>query len=218
MSKIRIRTRAAVSALCALGMVGGAALVADRSDVGAETGIVAGAGVEAQPRVVETEVSEVARQLRPLNFRAGVAVYERIDQQVDVPPGVTFQFRNLPPGLSFDPATTAIHGTPTTPGTWDVTATAYAMGIPVETATSRVTITGQATAPAPGSPAPAPGSPAPAPGQGGGAPAAPTHAAGIDLAVVDTLPLPPEVKQAIKDGLINFDQAMADFWAQVPQS
>lgn len=123
-----------------------------------------------------------------------------------------------PPGLNYNPSTTGIYGTPTTPGTWDVTATAYLAGIPVETATSRVTITGNATAPAPGGGggAPAPGSPAP--GQGGGAPGAPTFAAGIDLAVIDTLPLPPEAKQAAKDALINFDQMMADFWASVPQS
>lgn len=201
-----------------MGLAGGTALVAGGS--GAVLG-ASGAGqgvVETAPRVVEAEVSEVARQLRPLNFRTGAYVDERINQQVDVPPGVTFRFHNLPPGLNYNPATTAIHGTPTTPGTWDVTATAYLAGIPVETATSRVTITGNATAPAPGGGggAPAPGSPAP--GQGGGAPGAPTFAAGIDLAVIDTLPLPPEAKQAAKDALINFDQMMADFWASVPQS
>ncbi len=219
-----------------MGLAGGTALVAGGSGAvlgasGAGQGVVETSprvvetdprGVETAPRVVEAEVSEVARQLRPLNFRTGAYVDERINQQVDVPPGVTFRFHNLPPGLNYNPATTAIHGTPTTPGTWNVTATAYLAGIPVETATSRVTITGNpvAGAPAPrpggGAPAPAPGG---APGGGGpGAPAAPTFAAGIDLAVIDTLPLPPEIKQAAKDALINFDRMMADFWASVPQS
>ena len=230
----RIRTRAAASALCIMGLAGGTALVAGGSGAvlgasGAGQGVVETSprvvetdprGVETAPRVVEAEVSEMARQLRPLNFRTGVYVDERINQQVSVPPGVTFQFRNLPPGLNYNPSTTGIYGTPTTPGTWDVTATAYLAGVPVETATSRVTITGNATAPAPapggGAPAPTPGG---APGAGGpGAPGAPTFAAGIDLAVIDTLPLPPEVKQAAKDALINFDRAMADFWASVPQS
>lgn len=201
-----------------MGLAGGTALVAGGS--GAVLG-ASGAGqgvVETSPRVVEAEVSEVARQLRPLNFRTGAYVDERINQQVDVPPGVTFRFHNLPPGLNYNPATTAIHGTPTTPGTWNVTATAYLAGIPVETATSRVTITGNPVAGAP-APRPGGGAPAPAPGGGGpGAPGAPAFAAGIDLAVIDTLPLPPEIKQAAKDGLINFDRMMADFWASVPQS
>lgn len=216
-SNNRIRTRAAASALCIMGLAGGTVLVAGGTGIAVNASGAGQGVVETAPRVVEAEVSEIARQLRPLNFRTGVHVEERINQQVDVPPGVTFQFRNLPPGLNYNPATTAIHGTPTTPGTWDVTATAYLAGIPVETATSRVTITG---APVGGAPAPAPGggAPAPAPAPGGGAPAAPTHAAGIDLAVIDTLPLPPEIKQAAKDGLINFDRAMADFWASVPQS
>lgn len=223
MISIQHRTRVAAAALCIVGMAGGVALAVDGSTLGTQAAgaQVAGANGESAaavaPRVVEAEVSEVARQLRPLTFKAGQHVNERISDQVDVPAGVTFQFRNLPPGLSYDPATTAIHGTPTTPGTWDVTATAYLAGLPVETATSRVTITGTATAPAP---APAPGgggAPAPAPAPGG-ATGAPTHAAGIDLAMIDTLPLPPEIKQAAKDALINFDQAMANFWASIPQS
>lgn len=220
---IQHRTRAAAAALCIVGMAGGVALAVDGSTLGTQAaGANGGGAASVAPRVVEAEVSEVARQLRPLTFKAGQPVNERISDQVDVPAGVTFQFRNLPPGLSYNPTTTAIHGTPTTPGTWDVTATAYLAGLPVETATSRVTITGTATAPAP-APAPAPG-PAPAPAPGGpvapGAPGAgaPTHAAGIDLAMIDTLPLPPEMKQQAKAALINFDQAMANFWASVPQS
>lgn len=222
---IQHRTRVAAAALCIVGMAGGVALAVDGSTLGTQAAGANGEGAASvAPRVVEAEVSEVARQLRPLTFKAGQHVNERISDQVDVPAGVTFQFRNLPPGLSYDPATTAIHGTPTTPGTWDVTATAYLAGLPVETATSRVTITGTATAPAPapggggGAPAPAPGgggAPAPAPAP---APSAPTHAVGIDLAMIDTLPLPPEMKQAAKDALINFDQTMANFWASIPQS
>lgn len=197
------------------------AIVVDPSTPGGTA--TSAAGVVAEPRVVEADVSEAARQLRPLSFPTGQHVSERIDQQVNVPPGVTFQFSNLPPGLSFNQSTTAINGTPTTPGTWDVTATAYLAGIPVETATSRVTITGDPVAPAPGggnggggNGGGGGGAPAPAPGGGGGGAPAPTHAAGIELATVDTLPLPPEVKQAVKDGLINFDRAMEDFWAQMP--
>ena len=33
-----------------------------------------------------------------------------------VTPGAALQFEGLPPGLTYDPATTAVRGTPTVPG------------------------------------------------------------------------------------------------------
>jgi len=202
----RLSLRLSTLALGAIAVAGGAAVVAQPGTTGtAPAAVVA----EPAPRVVEAEVGEVARQLRPLTFATGRYVEERLSSHVDIPPGVTFRFSNLPPGLAYNPATTAIYGTPTTPGVWDVTATAYLGGVPVETATSRVTITGAAV-PAP-APAPGGGAPAPAPAPGGGAPAP-----AIDPRVVDTLPLPPEVRRAVLDMIAGFNGAVANFWASLP--
>lgn len=209
--------RLSTLAFGALAVIGGGAVVAGAAGGPGATGVGSNATTASgatgadragsAPRVVEAEVREVARQLRPLTFATGRHVEERLSNHVDIPPGVTFRFANLPPGLNFNPATTAIHGTPTTPGVWNVTATAYLAGIPVETATSRVTITG---APVAGAPAPAPGGGAPAPGP------APAPAPVIDPVVVDTLPLPPEARQALRDFITGLNTGVANFWAALP--
>ncbi len=191
------RVRGAAIALAALGIVAaGAVAIPEASQT------------EASP-VVETRAQSadpalVARTLRPLAFPTGVYVEERLSDQVSIPPGVTFRFANLPPGLTYDPGATAIRGTPTTPGVWDVTATAFAAGIPVETATSRVTVAGRPIAAPPGGAGPAPAAPPLNPGPQ------------IDLRPIETLPLPPEAKRAIADSLTGFNQTLQDLWEQVP--
>lgn len=159
----------------------------------------------AQP-VLETEIAQVADG--ELSFPVGQYMSHRVSDHVNIPPGTVLQFGNLPPGLAYDPATTAIHGTPTTPGVYNTTGTAYLGGIPVRTATVKVTITGDGGTPAPQpnpqpNPAPQPGTPAP------GAP-------GIDPALVHTLPLPPEVKQMILQTIAQINDGIRAAWESVP--
>ena len=117
----------ALSGLAALGF-GAASLPAPESD-------------NAQP-VVVADIANTA--LPKLSFEAGKPMSHRVSDHVDLPPGTVLRFQGLPPGLSYDSATTAIHGTPTTPGTYHPSATAYIGGIPVRTESTTVTITGKA--------------------------------------------------------------------------
>lgn len=198
----------ALSGLAALGF-GAASLPAPESD-------------NAQP-VVVADIANTA--LPKLSFEAGKPMSHRVSDHVDLPPGTVLRFQGLPPGLSYDSATTAIHGTPTTPGTYHPSATAYIGGIPVRTESTTVTITGKAV---PGNGGGGnngggntgggnnggdgnTGGGGNTGGNGGGAPAP-----GIDPAVVDTMPLPPEVKTFIRDTINNINQGLKDMWAQVP--
>ena len=114
-----------------------------------------------QPTVVDGDVALAA--LPALSFPAGEYMENRISDHVSLPPGTVIVFQGLPPGLTYDAATTAIRGVPTTPGVYHPVATAYLGGIPVRTESTTVTITGTASAPAPGATQPAPGQPAPQP-------------------------------------------------------
>lgn len=199
----------ALTGLAALGF-GAASLPAPESD-------------NAQP-VVVADIANTA--LPKLSFEAGKYMSHRVSDHVDLPPGTVLRFQGLPPGLSYDSATTAIHGTPTTPGTYHPSATAYLGGLPVRTESTTVTITGDAV---PGTGGGNTGggtgggntggtggtgggnTGGGAGGTGGGAPAP-----GIDPAVVDTMPFPPEVKTFIRDAINNINQGLEDMWSAVP--
>ena len=193
MTTSRVPVRMAASALTVLGVLGGAAAVA-------------GSGSETV-QTVETDVKNVARELRILSFPVGQHMDERISDQVNVPPGVTSRRSNLPPRLDFNPLTTAVHGTPTTPGTWTVTATAYIAGVPVESARSQVTVTdsggGGTSAPA-RQPAPTP-MPSPAPGP-------------IDLHTIDGFPVPEKVKDVLRDMATDVNGGLGNMWVYAPES
>ena len=93
------------------------------------------------PVVVEaTDVAPAA--LPSLTLRVGEYMERRVSDYVTPPPGASIQFQGLPPGLTYDPTTTAIKGTPTTAGVYNPVATAYIFGVPVRTETTQVTVTG----------------------------------------------------------------------------
>ena len=178
---------------------------------------------DVQP-VIAADIANTA--LPKLSFEAGKPMSNRVSDHVDLPPGTVLRFQGLPPGLSYDSATTAIHGTPTTPGVYHPSATAYIGGIPVRTESTTVTITGN---PVPGNGGGNTGgnggntggngggnggggnTGGNGGGNGGGAPAP-----AIDPAAVDTLPLPPEVKTFIRDTINNINHGLSDMWAAVP--
>ena len=178
----------------------------------AAVGAVAGqSGPTVEPRTVVAD--EVALAALPeLSFPAGKYMENRISDHVSIPPGTVIVFQGLPPGLTYDPATTAIRGVPTTPGVYRPVATAYVAGIPVRTESTTVTITGAATAPAPGAPAPAPGQPAPAPTPMPQRAPAP----GIDIAMIQNLPVPVEVKLALLGAARAINDGIQAAWAAIP--
>ncbi|MFN3600765.1 MAG: hypothetical protein ACK4UY_05185 [Dietzia sp.] len=182
-----IASAAALSAMAAIGVASGQA----------ET-------PESAPIVVEA--SELAPAALPsLTFPVGVYTENRVSDQVTLPPGATLQFQGLPPGLTYDPQTTAIKGVPTTPGVYRPVATAYIAGIPVRTESTTVTITGRAgggaAAPAP-APAPAPVA-APAPGT-------------INISDIRGLPLPDPVKDALLGAALAINDGIQAAWNTVP--
>ncbi len=177
---------------------------------------MAGAGVasglaeapETAPLVVEA--SDLTPSALPsLTFPVGVYTENRISDHVTIPPGATISFRGLPPGLTYDPRTTAIRGVPTTPGVYQPVATAFLGGIPVRTETTTVTVTGGGAAPGPG-PVPAPVQ-VPAPGP------APAPAPGtISIADIQALPLPQPVKDAILGAALAINNGIQATWNAVP--
>ena len=177
---------------------------------------MAGAGVasgmvetpESAPVVVEaTDLAPAA--LPSLTFRAGVYTENRISDHVSIPAGATISFQGLPPGLTYDPRTTAIKGVPTTPGVYQPVATAYLAGIPVRTESTTVTITGSGPGAAP-APGPAPGT-APAPGP------APAPAPGtIAISDIQALALPQPVKDALIGAALAINNGIQAAWGAVP--
>lgn len=178
----------------------------------AAMGVGALATTDATQPVLETEIAQVADG--ELSFPVGKYMSHRVSDHVKIPAGTVLQFSNLPPGLSYDPATTAIHGTPTTPGVYNTTGTAYIAGVPVRTATVKVTITGGGG----GNPAPQPNpqpNPRPNP-QPSPNPAPQPGTPGIDPAMVHTLPLPPEVKALILQTIEQINDGIRAAWEAVP--
>ena len=162
---------------------------------------------------VVVEISDVAPAALPkLSFPVGVYMENRVSDHVSLPPGTVLQFRGLPPGLTYDQATTAIRGVPTTPGVYRPVATAYLAGVPVRTEATTVTITGGGSAPAP---APQPGAPAPGPAP---APApVPAPAPGtIDIAMIQSLALPQPVKDALLGAALAINDGIQAAWNAVP--
>ncbi|GAA1700243.1 hypothetical protein GCM10009831_05960 [Dietzia cercidiphylli] len=186
LSRPVVASAAALSAMAAIGVASGQV---DSPDTA--------------PVVVEaTELAPAA--LPSLTFPVGVYTENRVSDQVTLPPGATLQFQGLPPGLTYDPRTTAIKGVPTTPGVYRPVATAYIGGIPVRTESTTVTITGRAGGgPAAPAPAPAPAA-APAPGT-------------ITIADIDRLPLPNEVKDALRGAAMAINDGIQAAWNTVPE-
>ena len=186
LSRPVVASAAALSAMAAIGVASGQV---DSPDTA--------------PVVVEaTELAPAA--LPSLTFPVGVYTENRVSDQVTLPPGATLQFQGLPPGLTYDPRTTAIKGVPTTPGVYRPVATAYIGGIPVRTESTTVTITGRAGGgPAAPAPAPAPAA-APAPGT-------------ITIADIDGLPLPNEVKDALRGAAMAINDGIQAAWNTVPE-
>lgn len=186
LSRPVVASAAALSAMAAIGVASGQV---DSPDTA--------------PVVVEaTELAPAA--LPSLTFPVGVYTENRVSDQVTLPPGATLQFQGLPPGLTYDPRTTAIKGVPTTPGVYRPVATAYIGGIPVRTESTTVTITGRAGG-GPAAPAPAP-SPAAAPAPGT-----------ITIADIDGLPLPNEVKDALRGAAMAINDGIQAAWNAVPE-
>ena len=179
----------------------------------AAVGVAAGQveSPESEPIVVEaTDVAPAA--LPNLTLRVGEYMERRVSDYVTPPPGASIQFRGLPPGLSYDPATTAIRGTPTVAGVYQPSATAFIFGVPVRTETTTVTVTGGGAGggggTGGGTPAPAPApSPAPIP-----APAPGT----INIADIDGLALPDPVKDALRGAAIGINDGIQAAWNTVP--
>lgn len=161
------------------------------------------------PVVVEaTDVAPAA--LPSLTLRVGEYMERRVSDYVTPPPGASIQFQGLPPGLTYDPTTTAIKGTPTTAGVYNPVATAYIFGVPVRTETTQVTVTGGGGGGAAPAPAPAP-RPAPAP-----APVAPPAPGTITIADIDGLPLPEPVKDALRGAALAINDGIQNAWNAVP--
>lgn len=171
------------------------------------TGAASGKAEAPESAPVVLETSDVAPAALPsLTFRVGVYMENRISDHVTLPPGAVLRFQGLPPGLTYDQATTAIRGVPTAAGVYRPVATAFVAGIPVRTESTTVTITGGAgggAAPAPvPAPAPAP-SPAPAPGT-------------INLNDIRSLPLPQPVKDALLGTALAINDGIQSAWGAVP--
>lgn len=181
----------------------------------AAVGVASGQVQAPDSAPVVVEAADVAPAALPsLTFPVGVYMENRISDHVDIPPGATISFRGLPPGLTYDPATTAIKGVPTTPGVYKPVATAGIAGIPMRTESTTVTITGGgggASNPAP-APAPAqrPAAPAPAPAQ---APAPGT----INIADIQGLALPQPVKDALLGAALAINDGIQNAWNAVPE-
>ncbi|MCZ4539412.1 MULTISPECIES: hypothetical protein [Dietzia] len=173
------------------------------------------------PLVVEaTDVAPAA--LPSLTLRVGEYMERRVSDYVTPPPGASIQFRGLPPGLSYDPATTAIRGTPTVAGVYEPVATAFIFGVPVRTETTTVTVTGGAGGTTGGTggggaPAPRPAqAPAPAPAPVA-APVAPPAPGTITIADIDTLPVPEQVKDALRGAALALNNGIQSAWNAVPE-
>ncbi len=179
----------------------------------AVAGAVTGSAEGPESATAVVEASDVAPVALPsLTFPVGVYTENRVSDQVNLPPGTVLQFRGLPPGLTYDSRTTAIKGVPTTPGTYHPQATAYIGGIPVRTESTTVRITGGG-----GAPAPAPGAPAPAPRPNPAPAPVPAPAPGtIDIAMIHTLPLPQEVKDALLGAALGINDGIQNAWNAVP--
>ncbi|WP_010541078.1 hypothetical protein [Dietzia alimentaria] len=175
----------------------------------AAVGVASGRVEAPDSAPIVVEAADVAPAALPsLTFPAGVYMEKRISDQVNIPAGATISFRGLPPGLTYDPVTTAIKGVPTTPGVYKPVATASIAGIPMRTESTTVTITGGGggasnPAPAPGRPpAPAP-APAPAPGT-------------INIADIQGLPVPQPVKDALLGAALAINDGIQNAWNAVP--
>ena len=185
----------------------------------AAVGVASGQTEAPDHAPVVVEATDVAPAALPnLTLRVGEYMERRVSDYVTPPPGASIQFQGLPPGLSYDPATTAIRGTPTRAGVYRPVATAFIFGLPVRTESTTVTVTGGGgggTGGGNGGNAPAP-RPAPAPAQ---APApAPAPAPGtINLADIDGLPLPNEVKDALRGAALAINDGIQNAWNAVPE-
>ena len=192
----------------------------------AAVGVASGQVEDPDSAPIVVEATDVAPAALPtLSFPVGVYMENRISDHVDIPPGATITFRGLPPGLTYDPATTAIKGTPTTAGVYKPVATAGIGGIPLRTETTTVTITGGggggASNPAPANrPAPAP-APAQRPSAPAPAPApAPVEAPApgtINIEDIQGLPLPQEVKDALLGAALAINDGIQNAWNAVPE-
>ena len=178
----------------------------------AAIGVATGPAVASDPAPALVESADVAQVALPsLTLRVGQYMERRVSDYVTPPPGASIVFVGLPPGLTYDPATTAIRGTPTTAGTYRPTATAFIFGVPVRTETTTVTVTGGGGGGGGGAaPAPAP-RPAPAP-----APVAPPAPGTINIADIDGLPLPDPVKDALRGAALAINGGIQNAWNAVP--
>lgn len=187
----------------------------------AAVGVASGQTEAPDHTPVVVEATDVAPAALPsLTLRVGEYMERRVSDYVTPPPGASIQFRGLPPGLTYDPATTAIRGTPTVAGVYEPVATAFIFGVPVRTETTTVTVTGGAGATTGGTggggaaaPRPAP-APAPAPVA---APAAPPAPGTITIADIDTLPVPEQVKDALRGAALALNNGIQSAWNAVPE-
>lgn len=189
------------------------------------------------PVRVETEAVELTQQtiggIPALTFAAGKYIEYRVSDRVNIPLGAAISFINLPPGLNYNPATTAVYGTPTTPGVYTVSAVAAIAGITAYRASTTVTITGVGvSAPAQAVTVPAtagttqpkvditevasPVNSPQSPGQTAGAATAPRPL--INPVIVDRLPVNNTVKSSLKAMLAQFNNSVARFAAMLPLS
>ena len=175
------------------------------------TGAASGRAEAPESAPVVLETADVAPAALPsLTFRVGTYMENRISDHVTLPPGAVLRFQGLPPGLTYDQATTAIRGVPTVAGVYRPVATAFVAGIPVRTESTTVTITGGAGGGAGRAPSPAPG-PAPAPTP------SPSPAPGtIDLNDIRLLPLPQPVKDAMEGTALAINDGIQSAWGAVP--
>ncbi|MVZ89831.1 hypothetical protein GQF49_04930 [Microbacter sp. ANSKLAB05] len=187
----------------------------------AAVGVASGQSEAPDHARVVVEATDVAPAALPsLSMRVGQYFERRVSDYVTPPPGASIQFRGLPPGLTYDPATTAIRGTPTVAGVYEPVATAFIFGVPVRTETTTVTVTGGAggtTGGTGGGGAPAP-RPAPAPAPAPvAAPVAPPAPGTITIADIDTLPVPEQVKDALRGAALALNNGIQSAWNAVPE-
>lgn len=180
----------------------------------AAVGVASGQAEAPDHAPVVVEATDVAPAALPsLTLRVGEYMERRVSDYVTPPPGASIRFRGLPPGLTYDPVTTAIKGTPTRAGVYEPVATAFIFGVPVRTETTTVTVTGGTGGGGIGG-----GTPAPRPAQAPApAPVAPPAPGTINLADIDALPVPNEVKDAIRGAALAINAGIQSAWNAVPE-